>query len=281
MIRLYLKPSRLKGAGKGVFTHDLVSKDELIAEYIGEKKSRSEVVDNGFIFEIKQDLFLDPKCVIMYANDALGPIRVRGLDNNAYWHTIGERVFVLAERDIHPHEEILIGYGSKYWTTPEKKGNNGNWRLHVSLHHPREKRCKEQERQNKSNLFVPLSSLILLWCWSLWVVLPYFSRSHSSTPFVFSRIFFETCQPNPSNGRARQNLILLVHHPLSFRNFIQKRPAPPPRTRTVHTLGKSFLLQIEPLLRVVFRLQKPCLKEANACMLSNWPKLKGDVSKWC
>lgn len=120
MIRLHVKPSRIKGAGNGVFTKDFVQKDDLIAEYTGEKKSLREVVDNGFLFAITESLFIDPsadhRCVIKYANDALGPVRLKGVNNNnAYWHVIGERVFVLADRDIYPHEEIFIGYGDRYW----------------------------------------------------------------------------------------------------------------------------------------------------------------------
>ena len=65
------------------------------------------------------------KSLARYANDATGPGKIKGLENNCHYVIEGTRVFIVAKRAIAAGEEILVSYGKGYWdTVRENAGNN-------------------------------------------------------------------------------------------------------------------------------------------------------------
>ena len=60
------------------------------------------------------------KALGRFANDAAGLGRATGLRNNAEYLIYGERCFIEATRAIHKGEEILVSYGTAFWTLQKK-----------------------------------------------------------------------------------------------------------------------------------------------------------------
>lgn len=121
---LYIKKSTLPNAGKGLFTKVAIPKGTKITEYKGEIltwRAVEKMADerNGYVFYFNRNYVIDAwqtkKGVAHYANDARGLTRVKGINNNAEYDTIGKRCFIVATKDIPPKTEILVGYGAEYW----------------------------------------------------------------------------------------------------------------------------------------------------------------------
>jgi hypothetical protein len=121
--QLYIKRSLLPGAGKGLFTKKLIPRGTRIVEYKGQIMTWKEVQKlpderNGYVFYFTLQYVIDAwkhKGFAHYANDAKGIVRKEGVKNNAEYVTEGRRCYIEATRDIHPWEEILVGYGGEYW----------------------------------------------------------------------------------------------------------------------------------------------------------------------
>jgi SET domain-containing protein len=122
---LYVKKSRLKGAGKGLFTRKYIPKGTLIIEYKGKVRTWKEVMDgklfNGYVFYITRNHVVDAiqsvKALARYANDAKGLSRVKGLRNNAVYFVKEKKVYIKASVNIQQGAEILVEYGKEYWDT--------------------------------------------------------------------------------------------------------------------------------------------------------------------
>ena len=124
---LEIKESTIEGAGKGLFTKVLIPKGSRIVEYKGTVTTWDVVKDdptNAYIYYVKPNHVIDarnhPKVLARYVNDAKGLVRTKGRHNNARFYNDGLRVFIIAEKDIQPGEEILVEYGKKYWDTVKK-----------------------------------------------------------------------------------------------------------------------------------------------------------------
>jgi uncharacterized protein len=124
---LEIKESTIAGAGKGLFTKVLIPKGSRIVEYKGTVTTWDVVKDdptNAYIYYVKPNHVIDarnhPKVLARYVNDAKGLVRTKGRNNNARFYNDGLRVFIIAEKDIQPGEEILVEYGKKYWDTVKK-----------------------------------------------------------------------------------------------------------------------------------------------------------------
>jgi uncharacterized protein len=124
---LEIKESTIEGAGKGLFTKVLIPKGSRIVEYKGTVTTWDVVKDdptNAYIYYVKPNHVIDarnhPKVLARYVNDAKGLVRTKGRNNNARFYNDGLRVFIIAEKDIQPGEEILVEYGKKYWDTVKK-----------------------------------------------------------------------------------------------------------------------------------------------------------------
>ena len=72
-----------------------------------------------YIFYVKRDHVIDAepykKAIGRFANDAVGLMRRKGINNNAYYEQDGLRIFITAKKDIEAGSEILVGYGKEYW----------------------------------------------------------------------------------------------------------------------------------------------------------------------
>ncbi|MEO6316717.1 MAG: SET domain-containing protein-lysine N-methyltransferase [Chitinophagaceae bacterium] len=120
---LYIKRSKLPGAGKGLFTRQPVKKGTVIIEYKGSLTTWKKIEDsetfNGYVFYINRNNVIDAKrrltALARYANDARGPGKVAGILNNADYITRGKKVFIQATKDIAAGGEILVSYGKEYW----------------------------------------------------------------------------------------------------------------------------------------------------------------------
>ncbi len=120
---LKVKKSTLPGAGKGLFTTKFIPKGSRIAEYKGKVTTWKEVDHqdglNAYIYYINRHHVIDSsmhkKNLARYANDAKGSENGIRLMNNCRFVTEGTRVFMESKKDIHPHSEILVGYGKEYW----------------------------------------------------------------------------------------------------------------------------------------------------------------------
>lgn len=117
-------------AGLGLFATRRIKADEKIAEYKGTIMRGPFVLsfhgDASYVFQWKDPetqkiLFidaLDDPCHAMYANDALGPKRIKGRENNAYFDDTDwkdEGIWIRALKEIRPGEEICVAYGRQYW----------------------------------------------------------------------------------------------------------------------------------------------------------------------
>lgn len=121
---LYTAPSGLPGAGQGLFTAITLYKDEVIAIFHGERLSAKEASDraaNGldrYFMELPDGTTLDAMGVegfAKFANDALGNSG-SALRNNAMIALDDDgRVCLRAKRRIRVGEEVLCGYGKRYW----------------------------------------------------------------------------------------------------------------------------------------------------------------------
>lgn len=121
--RLVVKKSRLPGAGKGLFTRDLINKGSFIIEYKGTittwKKVQESPDFNGYVYYVNRNHVIDAAeadaGIARYANDAKGLVTLPGLVNNAEYVIRNKQVFIKATAEINAGEEILVGYGKEYW----------------------------------------------------------------------------------------------------------------------------------------------------------------------
>ena len=121
--RLVVKKSRLPGAGKGLFTMDLISKDSFIIEYKGAITTWKKVQEgkdfNGYVYYVNRnhviDALQDDAGIARYANDAKGLVSLPGIVNNAQYVTRNKQVFIQALTAINAGDEILVAYGKEYW----------------------------------------------------------------------------------------------------------------------------------------------------------------------
>jgi len=121
--QLYVKKSGIPGAGKGLFTKELIPKGVRIVEYKGKRTTWKEVKDddgkNGYIFYINRDNVIDAlparTTLARYANDARGIVRIKGVLNNSDYVIDGKKVFIESSKDIPANSEILVDYGKEYW----------------------------------------------------------------------------------------------------------------------------------------------------------------------
>ena len=121
---LFIKRSKIPGAGKGLFTKQPIAKGTRIVQYKGKSTTWKAVQQedfNGYVFYIKRGLVIDAKNYIKafgrYANDAGGISRLKKITNNSRYVVDGEKVFIEALKDINAGDEILVSYGKEYWDT--------------------------------------------------------------------------------------------------------------------------------------------------------------------
>lgn len=124
---LKVRKSRLKGAGKGLFTTSPIRKGDIIVEYKGdiltwkqvEKRYGDKIDKAKYIFFVSNKKVVDadrnPDALARYANDALGTKTKKGLTNNAEYNVIKGTPYIVAIRNIKAGEEIFVDYQREYW----------------------------------------------------------------------------------------------------------------------------------------------------------------------
>ncbi len=125
---LFLKKSKIPGAGKGLFTRIDISKGQLIVEYKGKlvlwKDVKHEDGYNAYLFKLNRQYAIDGKNYLKsfgrYANDARGFSKIMGLRNNSEYVVKKNKCYLSAIRKIQKGEEILIPYGKAYWDLMRK-----------------------------------------------------------------------------------------------------------------------------------------------------------------
>lgn len=111
--------------GYGLFARRNFDTNDVVAVYRGTLfyGPVPEHVDTTFVYEFESPqygtVYVDPQghdCPAQFANDAEGPVRVDGLENNTVFDDAHPRSVVLrATRPIRNGEEIFVSYGSDYW----------------------------------------------------------------------------------------------------------------------------------------------------------------------
>ena len=121
---LYTALSGLPGAGQGLFTAITLYKDEVIALYRGERLSAREAGDRAtqrldrYFMELPDGTTLDAMAVEGYAkfaNDAKGSAETALRNNAVIAMDDSGKVCLRAIRRIRTGEEVLCGYGKRYW----------------------------------------------------------------------------------------------------------------------------------------------------------------------
>lgn len=123
---LFIKKSRIKGAGDGLFTTSRIRKGDIIVEYKGEKMSwakcmkryNNDITAARYLFHITDANCVDAQFTMdayaRYANDAKGPGITR-LKNNSEYAVIKSKPFIIASTPIGAGSEILVDYSGDYW----------------------------------------------------------------------------------------------------------------------------------------------------------------------
>jgi len=121
---LYLKPSGIVNAGKGLFTSIRIYENEVISLFKGEILSNKEAVLrakhklDGYFISMLDGTIMDSNhvtCFAKYANDAEAYHKRMFKNNSKIALNEHGQVCLVALRDIKMREEIFCGYGKKYW----------------------------------------------------------------------------------------------------------------------------------------------------------------------
>ena len=121
---LYTALSGLPHAGRGLFTAISLYKDEVIAIFHGERLSAKEATDRAaqgmdrYFMELPDGTTLDAmgvKGFAKFANDAKGSAATALRNNAVIALDDSDRVCLRATRRIRVGEEVLCGYGKRYW----------------------------------------------------------------------------------------------------------------------------------------------------------------------
>ena len=122
---LYLKTSKIIGAGRGLFSSIPIYENEVISIFKGEILSKAEAAKraknkmDGYFINMLDGSIMDSKnvkCFAKYANDAEGNSKRIYRNNSKITLNENSNVCLVATKDIKAGEEIFCSYGKKYWT---------------------------------------------------------------------------------------------------------------------------------------------------------------------
>jgi|SRR6267378_1705068 len=152
---LSVRKSKIKGAGKGLFTTSRIRKGDVIVEYKGEKmpwrkclkRYGDDIHQARYIFYISENNCVDAQniteALARYANDAEGFKKKAGLDNNSEYQVIRGKAYIVATKPIHPGSEIFVDYQREYWETLNEMLGERRRKIH---HENKLKRNKVRQR---------------------------------------------------------------------------------------------------------------------------------------
>ena len=121
---LYLKPSKIIGAGQGLFTSITIYENEIISLFKGEiltnkeaKNRANKNLDSYFINMLDGSIMdsMHIKCFAKYANDSEGFTSTLFKNNSKISLNENQKVCLIATRNIKKNEEIFCSYGKAYW----------------------------------------------------------------------------------------------------------------------------------------------------------------------
>lgn len=122
---LYVQPSLIQGAGRGLFTAIPIHRGEVVAVFTGERLSatearqRAEEGHDGYFVTLLDGSTLDSRhsdCFAKYANDVEGPGNSRKRNNAVITLDDTDRPCVMATRPIPAGGEVYVDYGTAYWS---------------------------------------------------------------------------------------------------------------------------------------------------------------------
>lgn len=121
---LYVMPSQIENAGKGLYTAIGIYENEIIALFDGEvisdeeSKIRAQQNLDQYFINLLDGTIMDSRlvpCFAKYANDADGYVQSSFANNADITLDDDGRVCLRATRDIRSGEEVFCGYGQPYW----------------------------------------------------------------------------------------------------------------------------------------------------------------------
>ncbi len=121
---LYKSISHLPHAGRGLFTAIDIFKKEVIALFTGEilsndqAKIRAQASQDQYFIAMLDGSIMDcanENCMAKYANDAKGTPQAQYKNNAKISLDEHENVCITATQNIAAGQEILVGYGKRYW----------------------------------------------------------------------------------------------------------------------------------------------------------------------
>ena len=122
---LYVQPSLITGAGRGLFTAIPIHRGEVVAVFTGERltaneaRHRAEQGNDGYFVTLLDGSTLDSMhndCFAKYANDVEGPGTSRKRNNAVITLDDTDRPCVMATRRIDAGGEVYVAYGKAYWS---------------------------------------------------------------------------------------------------------------------------------------------------------------------
>lgn len=118
---LFVKPSKVPGAGDGLFTSKPIKKNTNIAKYEGERISKTELdrrygdATAPYVLEYPRGVFIDARStqssIARYANACDYPGNRRACNAKLS----GVNGYLRSTKNIASGAEILTPYGSEYW----------------------------------------------------------------------------------------------------------------------------------------------------------------------
>lgn len=121
---LFVQPSQIKKAGKGLFTAIDIYEDEIISLFKGEiidnneAALRAEQNQDRYFINLLDDTIMDSMhtdCFAKYANDAEGLTQSNFKNNAAITLDDENNVCIKAIKNIDYGEEVFCSYGKSYW----------------------------------------------------------------------------------------------------------------------------------------------------------------------
>lgn len=121
---LFIQPSQIKNAGKGLFTAIDIYEDEIISLFKGEIIDNKEAAiraqqnkDRYFINLLDGTIMdsMHTDCYAKYANDAEGLSQNNFKNNAAITLDDDNNVCIKATKNIDYGEEVFCSYGKPYW----------------------------------------------------------------------------------------------------------------------------------------------------------------------
>ena len=122
---LVIKPSLIKGAGKGAFAKKKIKKGTRLGEYTGKILSLEEYSktrDKTYIFEVSKKFqgkyylfYIDARSgdQLKFINGAHSKEQKKHINVETYQYA--ERIFYRTTKNIKEGEELLVDYGDNYW----------------------------------------------------------------------------------------------------------------------------------------------------------------------